>query len=522
MPATGNVRQLSEFNKHGDELIVPRHGVVTLWGYGIQVRVDRGHLVLESGVGADRYYARLPRLGHGLTRLVVIGSAGMVSLAALRWLSSQDVAFSMLERTGKVLLVTGPVHSSDAKLRRAQALAHSSGAALRIARELISQKLAAQEQVARHKLLDETTANTIAQFRSALPSADCTATIRLLEAQGASAYWAAWRTLSINFPKKDLRRTPQHWCTFSARVSALTGSPRLACNPANAILNYLYSLLEAEARLAVSAMGLDPGLGVLHSDTTARDSLGFDVMEPIRAQVDSYVLQMITREYLSRSWFYEQPDGNCRLMSMFASRLSETAPTWRRAVAPVAEWVAHEVWKTIRRPDTPFTTRLTHDKKRAVKSAAPLDIPQVPAPQHLCEGCGKVIPRTSTYCSGCAVEGLRVRMVDVARKGRIASRSPLSRARLSETQRRQTTACHRWNPGDQPKWLTEEVYTSRIQPRLANYSLSQIASAMGVSIPYASDIRRGGRRPHPRNWQALANLVGISSSEFEPCLADRF
>jgi hypothetical protein len=71
----------------------------------------------------------------------VIGSEGMVSLAALRWLADQDVAFSMLERDGKVLAVTGPVRSSDAKLRRAQALAHSSGAALRITRELISQKL---------------------------------------------------------------------------------------------------------------------------------------------------------------------------------------------------------------------------------------------------------------------------------------------------------------------------------------------------------------------------------------------
>jgi hypothetical protein len=29
--------------------IVPRHGIVTLFGYGISVHVDRGHLVLEDG-----------------------------------------------------------------------------------------------------------------------------------------------------------------------------------------------------------------------------------------------------------------------------------------------------------------------------------------------------------------------------------------------------------------------------------------------------------------------------------------
>jgi hypothetical protein len=47
----------------------------------------------------------------------------MVSLAALRWLADQDAAFVMLDRDGSVLATTGPVRSSDAKLRRAQALA---------------------------------------------------------------------------------------------------------------------------------------------------------------------------------------------------------------------------------------------------------------------------------------------------------------------------------------------------------------------------------------------------------------
>jgi CRISPR/Cas system-associated endonuclease Cas1 len=200
MAATGNVRQLPQFD-NSTELIVPRHGVVTLFGYGIQVRVDRGHLVLADGIGPNRRYAHLPRVGHGLQRLVVIGSDGMISLAALRWLSDQDVSFSMLERNGKVLAVTGPVRPSDAKLRRAQALAHSSGAALRISRELISQKLAAQGRVARHKLLDSTTADGIARFRAELASADSITTIRLIESQGARLYWSAFSTLPINFPK---------------------------------------------------------------------------------------------------------------------------------------------------------------------------------------------------------------------------------------------------------------------------------------------------------------------------------
>jgi CRISPR associated protein Cas1 len=61
-------------------------------------------------------------------------------------------------------------------------------------------------------------------------------------------------------------------------------SSRRATNPANAILNYLYAILEAEARIAALRMGLDPGLGFLHADQTARDSLACDLMEPVRLE----------------------------------------------------------------------------------------------------------------------------------------------------------------------------------------------------------------------------------------------
>src|SRR5438105_3185890 len=89
----------SSFRKF-PSLLIPNHGVVTLFGYGIKVRVERGHLICEYGIGPDRRVVRLPRVGHGLRRLVVIGSDGLVSLAALRWLADQGAAFVLLERDG--------------------------------------------------------------------------------------------------------------------------------------------------------------------------------------------------------------------------------------------------------------------------------------------------------------------------------------------------------------------------------------------------------------------------------------
>src|SRR5579863_6203614 len=93
MAAKENVPQLPQSHNS----LTPRHGVLTLFGYGIQVRVDRGHLLVEDGIGEDRRKIRLPRVGHGLKRLVCIGADGAISLAALQWLAAQDASFVMLE-----------------------------------------------------------------------------------------------------------------------------------------------------------------------------------------------------------------------------------------------------------------------------------------------------------------------------------------------------------------------------------------------------------------------------------------
>jgi CRISPR-associated endonuclease Cas1 len=492
---------------------IGRSGVLALSGYGIKVRMQCGHLEIEDGIGPERRRIRLARVGHGLKRLVIIGADGFVSLAALQWLADQDASFVMLERDGRVLATTGPVHPSEAKLRRAQALAHSCGAALSISRELISRKLSGQEHVARHKLFDTSTADTIARFKGELPIADTMGSIRLIESQAARAYWSVWSTLPIMFPKNDLNRIPAHWLSFGARVSPLTRSPRLAANPPNAILNYLYTILESESRLAVAVLGLDPVLGVLHVDTSARASLACDLMEPVRPQIDAYVLDWLTRQPLRRDWFSEQRDGNCRLLGAFAVHLSETARIWGRAVAPIAEWVARAFWSTIRRADSPVSTRLTQDNKRAAKGIPnQSSYRRLPSQQNVCLVCGNPVEHDHRWCVDCALKNSTARLIAGAQVGRVAAQTSIAKARRRETKRQHDLARLGWSRSDQPAWLTDEVYTKHIRPRLIDATLSQIASTLGVSIPYASDIRKGRQRPHPRHWRVLARLAGVSEA----------
>jgi CRISPR-associated endonuclease Cas1 len=516
MAAAKTVPQLPHSNNRPVELPIPRHGVLTLYGYGIQVRVDRGHLFLEDGIGADRRRYRLPRVGHGLRRLVVIGSDGMVSLAALRWLADQDAAFVMLDRDGSVLTTTGPVRPSDARLRRAQSLAYQSGMAVRIARELISRKLDGQERLVRSKLRDSLTADTIARAHSRVKTAETIPSIRQLESQAAYAYWSAWRDIPVAFPKNDLRRVPEHWRSFGSRHSPLTGSPRLAVNPPNAMLNYLYAVLEAESRLALAALGLDPGIGVMHVDSPSRDSLACDLMEAVRPQVDAYLLDWIVREHLLREWFFEQRDGNCRLMGSFAMRLSQTGPTWGRAVAPIAEWVSRTLWSTLRKPTGQRfpATRLTQSRRRQAKGGSfDAGTNDSLRPLRICRICGATIKRAHTYCASCAVGVSREGLIEAAKLGRIATHSRAAEGLRAKTQRKHAADLAAWKPTDLPEWLNEEAYRTKIQPALAEISVPAIATALGVSEPYATGIRRGRRIPHPRHWQTLARLAGVSQDE---------
>ena len=516
MAATQTLHQLTQSGNSRKEslvLLAPRHGVVTLFGYGITVCVDRGHLILKDGIGSDRREARFPRVGHGLRRLVVIGSDGFVSLGALRWLADQDVAFVMLERDGSVLATTGPVRPSDARLRRAQALAHQAGAALRIARELIDQKLAGQERLVREKLNDPSTANLILRFRVAVAETETIPAVRQLESQAAYAYWSAWRPVPVVFPKNVLRRVPVHWRSFGTRQSPLTNSPRLAVNPPNAMLNYLYAVLESESRLALAALGLDPGIGVLHVDSLSRDSLACDLMEAVRPQVDAYLLDWITREPLRREWFFEQRDGNCRLMGSFAVGLSQTAPTWGRAVAPLAEWVSRTLWSTIPKPTRQRfpATRLTQARKRQAKGAsADLPTERPPRPHRICRTCGASLNRGQNHCASCAIPVSKERFVGVAQKGRVASHTHNAEARRAETQRRHAAEQKAWQPSQLPAWLDGKTYHEKIQPRLVEVTIPVISAALGISAPYATDVRAGRRVPHRRHWPTLARLVAIS------------
>ena len=193
----------------------------------------------------------------------------------------------------------------------------------------------------------------------------------LWKANAAACYFREWRYIPVTWPKADIPKIPDHWRFAGNRQSPLTGGPRLAVTPVHAILNYCFALLQAETRLAVSVLGLDPGLGVgLHTDTANRDSLALDVLEPIRPQIEAWLLNWIASEPLPEIDFFETGTGNCRLMSQLCIKLSGTAAVWGKLVAPWAEYVARALSTATKsgrdRNSTP-PTRLTQQHRTEAK-----------------------------------------------------------------------------------------------------------------------------------------------------------
>jgi hypothetical protein len=235
----------------------------------------------------------------------------------------------------------------------------------------------------------------------------------------------------------------------------------------------------------------------MHADADARDSLASDLMEPVRPLVDEYVLNWLLHQPLRREWFFEERNGRCRLMGRYAERLSATAPRWAQAIAPIAEHVVRVLWSTTKRgrKDPRPATRLTQQNRREANGSSVQPIEPLQRPPRLCRSCGVTILRGEIHCARCAAPGWREAMRSVAAKGRLLAQTPQAQARRVAARRRNALAEARWKPSDLAEWLTKRLYDEKILPRLGAISAGRLSVALGVSKPYAADIRAGRRRP---------------------------
>jgi len=191
-------------------------------------------------------------------------------------------------------------------------------------------------------------------------------------------------------------------------------------------------------------------------------------------------------------------------MAALAVRLSETASTWGRAVAPVAEWVAQAFSSSQPRSadrkhsvPTPLTQR-RRSEGRGKKYTARAN--PVPRQAKICEVCGAEGVQNRN-CSSCAVEVSRENMAQVALIRHAKPRTPRVNARISKTLSDHAVANSWWSPSSLPAWLNEECYFQRVQPRLRTV---KVRGNLGDYASFETLCRSRSRGTKPTTPEALA------------------
>lgn len=523
----------------------PKGTVAVVDGHGVRLSVDRGQLRALDGVADAVRERSWSKATHGLSRVAVIASTGDLSIPALRWCQGTGVGLVVVDPfDGAVLATSAHTSNNDPRIRRAQALALGTGVGLDVARFLIGRKLAGQAQVARRSLGRSGEADTIDHLAGDLQQCESIDEVRQVEAVVANVYFSAWRDLDVPFIQRDMTRVPAEWQRFVGRRSAVNpGKARSATDPLNAMANLGYRLLEAEARLACLAVGLDVGLGVMHADVKGRDSMVLDVMEPLRPAVDRYILELLKRHPLSKAEFSEDTRGVVRVRAPLTHELAQAMPTWGRALGEVVEAVA-DLFATSSPYDVSVPSVLTRSKHREAarrRSEATSVAPargRGPNPGGIaptrkgrqrpstvdtkakprCRTCGMPVPMEidretprGNYCPACLTErrqeiGVMIHAESQVR-ARATSRSEATSTRRSAANAEHRLAQQRWELEHEGETFERDRFVTEILPGLRGVSLTAIAKATGMSTSAASKIRAGKRVPHPRRWEALARLI---------------
>lgn len=83
-------------------------------------------------------------------------------------------------------------------------------------------------------------------------------------------------------------------------------------DPFNALISLSYTLLTSVMQQAIERAGLDVWLGIFHQPYPGRPSLAVDLMEPLRPQIDLWVIELL-ESYFNEADFTLSEQEGCRL-----------------------------------------------------------------------------------------------------------------------------------------------------------------------------------------------------------------
>ena len=264
---------------------------------GIYLRREGETIVAEK---EHTVLSRIPI--HTLSGLVCFGNV-LCSPFLLGLCAEHGVHVSFLTEYGKFLSrVEGPV-SGNVLLRIAQMKAASDlQKTCDIAKSFVAGKILNTRNILQRRLRDHGEDNAcnravieLAASVRQLRNVSSIEIVRGIEGDAAARYFEVFNCLLVaqqdSFTIKNRNRRPP-------------------CDPMNALLSFLYTLLAHDCTGALESVGLDPQIGFLHALRSGRPSLALDLMEEFRAPLaDRTALSLVNLQQVNKKDFKVSETG---------------------------------------------------------------------------------------------------------------------------------------------------------------------------------------------------------------------
>lgn len=273
----------------------------------LYVTSENGYLSLdgENVVVSDngQEIGRLPL--HNLEGIVSFGYRG-TSPALMGACAEKNISLCYLSPQGKFLArVSGKVKGNVILRERQYKCFMDDGESLDVAKNCIIGKVhnarwvleratrdhALQVDVEKLKVSSEKLKKSIEQIQGCQNKE----TLRGFEGEAAQIYFSVFDELILQ-QKKDF--------SFHER------NRRPSLDNVNALLSFSYTLLTNMITSALETVGLDPYVGVLHTERPGRVSLSLDLIEELRPVLaDRFVLSLINKKMITKKGFKQKENG---------------------------------------------------------------------------------------------------------------------------------------------------------------------------------------------------------------------
>lgn len=242
---------------------------------------------------------------HNVEGIVAFGYTG-ASPALMGACANNNIALTFLTPNGKFLArVTGEIRGNVILRKEQYRISDDDERALGIAKNIIIGKIINSKNTLDRTARDYPLRVDVEKFRNvtqrlkssveAVQECKTRDELRGVEGEAAATYFSLFHDMILQ-QKEDFN--------FRGR------NRRPPLDNVNALLSFVYTLLGQNIAAALETVGLDPYVGVMHTDRPGRISLALDLLEELRTVfADRFVLSLINRKMVQASGFTKKENG---------------------------------------------------------------------------------------------------------------------------------------------------------------------------------------------------------------------